>query len=124
MPPAPEIMPLAQKDKDWFEELLNRRVTELSEKVAGLQRSFSLLQSTLNEQAESILTLNARLNTECEVTKALRSRLNQLELSQDALEQYGRRYCVRVEGILEVKGETEEELFTTLKTNLSKIDII
>ena len=44
-----------------------------------------------------------------------------LEADVDDLEQYGRRYCVRIYNLPVKEHETEEQLFTSLKTELKKV---
>lgn len=95
----------------------------MTSQLDGLEKSFADLHATIVRQDETILNLDHRLQTETEVSKVWRKKVGQLETQLDALEQYGRRYCVRVEGIPEDKNETEDQLFTTLKTKLKDIDI-
>ena len=116
-------MPLDADDKKWMEEMVTERVTVLANKLMEVEKSVAGLCEILAKQDENIALLDQRLQTEREVSKAFRKRVGQLEVQIDSLEQYGRRYCVRVEGIPENKQETEEDLFSTLKTELQKLDV-
>ena len=115
-------MPLDADDKKWLEDLVTQRVTALTDKLDILEKSVGALREIMEKQDEHIEFLDKRLRTEMEVSKAFRKRVGQLELQVDSLEQYGRRYCVRIVGIPEDKQESEEQLFGTLKTELQKID--
>lgn len=49
--------------------------------------------------------------------------MNEVATSHDDLEQYGRRYCARIEGIRENVGETEDDLFTSIQSALAEVDV-
>ena len=136
-------MPFDDSDKTFLETLINKRVTPIASSVVSVEARLVELEAKLEATEITIEAQNARisaqdalisaqqskldglekrLNTETEFNKSFRSLVKKLETEIDNLEQYGRRYCARVYGIEAKDNETEEELFTSLKKELKKVD--
>ena len=136
-------MPFDDSDKTFLENLINKRVTPIASSVVSVEARLAELEAKLEATEITIEAQNARisaqdalisaqqskldglekrLNTETEINKSFRSLVKKLETEIDNLEQYGRRYCARVYGIEAKDNETEEELFTSLKKELKKVD--
>jgi len=115
-------MPLDETDKSFLETLIKQRVTTVSDSVTSVSSKVTALEKTVELLTTRLETLEKKFATECEVSKAYRQRVHQLEEELDDLQQYGRRYIARIEGIPAKKGETEDELFDAIKKGLKDVD--
>ena len=136
-------MPFDDSDKQYLQSLITQNVTPVSSKVVNVEERLAVLESKLaateiimkaqdarisaqdvliTAQKSKLDELEKRLNTESEVNKTYRSLVKKLEADVDDLEQYGRRYCVRIYNLPVKEHETEEQLFTSLKTELKKVE--
>ena len=129
-------MPFNEDDKKYLESLLTKRVTPVETNVTSLSAKLAELENIVKAQdarlsAQDVLiqaqqtqinSIQQRLDTEIEVNKSYRQLVKKLEIDIDDLEQYGRRYIVRVENIAVKENETEDELFESLKTEFKKLD--
>ena len=143
-------MPFDKSDKQFLEGLITQRVTpiatgitnaetrllDLEGKLAATEAKLAACEQIIKAhdnrisaqdllittQQTKLAELEKRLTTEAEVNKTYRKLVNKLEGEIDDLEQYGRRYCARVFNIENKEDETEEELFTSLKQEMKKVD--
>ena len=143
-------MPFDASDKEFLEKLVSSRVTPIATSVTNVEgrllelegklaateaklaaceqiikandRRISAQDLLISAQQAKLTDIEKRLTTETEVNKTYRNLCKKLEGEIDGLEQYGRRYCARVFNIKHKENESEEELFTTLKNELKKVD--
>ena len=93
-------------DKQWlestFNEIFDKKITELQNTIDKIKKDYDLVVS------ENI---------------ALRDELKSAKIEHDDLEQYGRRYAIRLEGLEFSDGESNEQLQQKIITELGKLSI-
>lgn len=82
--------------------------------LTNLETKITTSVDNLKETIEALRDENTRL----------RERLIHYDIAIDDLEQYGRRMCVRVEGVPWAEGETNEELQDTLVAEFGKLGVV
>ena len=115
-------MPLDETDKQFLENLINQKVTTVNDSVTTVSDKVKALEHTVQLLTARLENMEAKFKTECEVSKVFRQWVHQLEEEVDDLQQYGRRYIARIEGIPAKKGESEDELFDAIKKGLQDVD--
>ena len=87
-------------DKEWlqntFNEILNKKISELQTTINKIKEDYDLVVTENN---------------------ALRNELKSVRIQHDDLEQYGRRYAIRLEGLEYSDGETNEQCRRKSKQN-------
>ena len=132
----PTKMVMSDEDRQWFKDELatveknleKKFQTELAAVQSNLQTELTKitkevtdLKKTVDEMKTEIADCkheNALLHTE---NQSLRNDLVAATIQHDDLEQYGRRYAIRVEGIEYHETEDNAQLQETLKTEFGKL---
>ena len=93
-------------DKAWlestFNEIFDKKIIELQTTIDKIKNDYDLVVSENN---------------------ALRDELKSVKIQHDDLEQYGRRYAIRLEGLEFSDGESNEQLQAKIRTEFSKLSI-
>ena len=97
-----ETLDISPATKAYLEDLIEKLTERLEKK---LERS-----------EEKVVELTRQLDRS-------RGQVRALQIEVDDLQQYTRRQSVRIEGITYQRGETEDDLFTKIKTSFSEVDI-
>ena len=111
---------LTEEDKQWIHSAL-KDIREST--VNDLKKEINELTLKLQAQNSKILSLERRLTESAEREAAKDAKLAAQEIKHDDLEQYGRRFGIRVENIPYVDKEQNEDLWPKLVDAFSKLKI-
>ena len=89
----------------------------------ALEEKIDALNLELNEAKMNVTSLRRELAESKGEIGDLKNEIQRMQIDTDDLQQYGRRQNVRLEGIEWSKGESEEELYQLIKTNLAKVEV-
>ena len=117
-----------------FEELKAYFNTKLIEQEENLKKSFNNiiadLKKEINKEVQSEVSKQCnQLDSENKMLKKQVAELRKLNIDNQSqneeLEQYGRRLCLRIDGVPTVKDETSDDVFQTTKSLFTeaKVDI-
>ena len=94
---------LGEEIKQYLEMLMERQTEKLLGRMAALERKL-LEKDTIIDKLGGQLAVVKQVNVKYKET------IENLQVSVDDLQQYERRYAVRIENIPYVKGESEDDL--------------
>ena len=84
----------------------NTQIENLNEKPTQQNSTISILQNNVEVLNEHCLKLQKDINTKC-----------------DGLEQYSRRQCLRIEGIVKLRKEKAEDVINIVKECFAEADV-
>ena len=102
-------MDLSENAKKFIEDIINKKTQEIQQQLGASQAKILELTRELAESRTEVR--NLKLDFE------------KTRIDLDNLEQYGRRFNVRLEGIAYKEDEDEKELFKTIKKDLAEVNI-
>ena len=116
---------VTRKMRDLKEEILAKIVEKFNEIKIGFLTEFK--EQIKNEVAAAINN-EIKKREELESTVAMlqqhvreyQKRINKLEVDSEELEQYGRKLCIRIEGVPSAEKETSEEVLEKVKCLVSE----
>lgn len=112
----PEICTISETAMQALNDQIQASVCEqVNVSVKAMAQSVAdIISASLNERMSSIENENRRLTEQVQMLSIkvteLETHKQTSELKMDDLEQYSRRSCLRIAGVLETKGESTDEL--------------
>ena len=82
-----------------------------------------VIRKALGESEAKVIKLTRELAESRNEVRSLRNDFERSQVDLDSLEQYGRRMSVRIEGIQYVEGESEKDLFKSIKDDLKEVGV-
>ena len=116
IPDIPASHEISEGTKAFLVQLIEASTRKLSEQLAASNAKVDVLTADVIDSRNQVKELSARLDRAKYEIRAMRIEL-------DDLQQYGRRRSIRIEGLEYKNGETEDELFTKIKTSLAEVSV-